>query len=461
MNGIFTASVYRKDSFDVVICGSGPAGFAAAVQASREGLRVALLEQDGCFGGNMTSGGVCHLLGGRRWDASTRHMVRETGGFFDELTDTLIASGKAVDPDKIDAEHNNPFGWYPRMAAGVACDLEALKLQLDRIVRAEKIKPFLFTTAIGVEKENGRITALYASDRQGIRSFTAETFVDASGDAQIAYLADCPFFKGRDEDHLMTPATLIAHIDNVDMEEYVAYQNAHQSPKLIEIISDLREKGIWTFPFEIFISIELNNADVCMLNTVRQVGVDGTDAASLTNGMIEGRETTDALLTIMRQYFPGFQNARLRTTFSRIGIRESRRIDGRAYVTLQDAETGKEYPDQVIRTTYNFDLPDPKRPSFDPMLGSVENPNTVRKYIGITAPYGCLLPKGIDNLVVCGRCISVSREILGPMRVTGPAMLGGQAAGFAASIAHREKISVAEVDGKTIREKMKCVGCII
>ena len=87
--------------------------------------------------------------------------------------------------------------------------------------------------------------------------------------------------------------------------------------------------------------------------------------------------------------------------------------------------------------------------------------NTVRKYIGITAPYGCLLPKGIDNLVVCGRCISVSREILGPMRVTGPAMLGGQAAGFAASIAHREKISVAEVDGKTIREKMKCVGCII
>ena len=360
MNGIFTAPVYRKDSFDVVICGSGPAGFAAAVQASREGLRVALLEQDGCFGGNMTSGGVCHLLGGRRWDASTRHMVRETGGFFDELTDILIASGKAVDPDKIDAEHNNPFGWYPRMAAGVACDLEALKLQLDRIVRAEKISSFLFTTAIGVEKENGRITALYASDRQGIRSFTAETFVDASGDAQIAYLADCPFFKGRDEDHLMTPATLIAHIDNVDMEEYVAYQNAHQSPKLIEIISDLREKGIWTFPFEIFISIELNNADVCMLNTVRQVGIDGTDAASLTNGMIEGRETTDALLTIMRQYFPGFQNARLRTTFSRIGIRESRRIDGRAYVTLQDAETGKEYPDQVIRTTYNFDLPDPK-----------------------------------------------------------------------------------------------------
>lgn len=461
MSGMFTAPVQRQDNFDVVICGSGPAGFAAAVQASREGLRVALLEQDGCFGGNMTSGGVCHLLGGRRWDVSARHMVREVGGFFDELTDALIASGKAVDPDTIDAEHNNPFGWYPRMAAGVACDPEALKLQLDRIVRTENITPFLFTTVLGVEKENGCITSLYASDRQGIRSFTAETIIDATGDAQIAYFAGCPFFKGRDEDHLMTPATLIAHIDHVDMDEYVAYQNAHQSPKLIEIINDLRGKGIWTFPFEIFISIELNDTDVCLLNTVRQVGVDGTDAASLTDGMIEGRETTDALMAIMREYFPGFRNARLRTTASRIGIRESRRIDGRAYVTLQDAEQGREYPDQVIRTTYNFDLPDPKRPSFDPMLGSVEKPNTVRKHIGITAPYGCLLPKGINNLVVCGRCISVSREILGPMRVTGPAMLGGQAAGFAASIAHKEKILAAEVDGRTIREKLKCAGCII
>ena len=324
MNKIFTSNVQRQNFFDVVICGSGPSGFAAAVQASREGLRVALLEQDGCFGGNMTTGGVCHLLGGRRWNASTKRMVREVGGFFDELTDTLIASGKAVDPDSIDAEHNNPFGWYPRMAAGVACDVEALKLELDRYVRAEKITPYLFTTVIDVEKENNCITSVYACDCQGIRSFSAKTFIDATGDAQIAYLAGCPFFKGRDEDHLMTPATLIAHIDHVNMEEYVAYQNLHQSPKLIEIINDLREKGIWTFPFEIFISIELNDPDVCLLNTVRQVGIDGTDASSLTDGMIEGRETTDALMTIMRQYFPGFQNARLRTTSSRIGKKLNR-----------------------------------------------------------------------------------------------------------------------------------------
>lgn len=457
----FTVNVDRTDSFDVVVCGSGPAGISAAVQAAREGLKVALIEQDGCFGGNMTSGGVCHLLGGRRWDENSKKMIRETGGFFDELTDALIAEGNAVDPDSVDVYSNNPFGWYPRMAAGVPCDVEALKLKLDRIVRENGIVPYLFTVIIGADVENRKIMSVYAADRGGIRAFTAKTFIDATGDAQLSVLAGCECRKGREEDQLMTPATLIAHIDHVDMDAYVAYQNEHQSPKLIEIINDLREKGIWKFPFEIFISIELNEKDVCMLNTVRQVGVDGTEPGSLTSSMLEGRETTEELLKIMRQYFPGFANARLRFTASRIGIRESRRIAGRAYVTLQDAENGREYPDQVIRTTYNFDLPDPKRPSFDPMLGSVEKPNAVRKHIGINAPYGCMLPEAVDNLVVCGRCISVSREVLGPMRVTGPAMLGGQAAGFAAALSCQEGIPAAEVDGRKIHQKMKDAGCIV
>ena len=176
----------------------------------------------------------------------------------------------------------------------------------------------------------------------------------------------------------MTPATLIMHVDNVDMEKYVAYQNLHSQPKLINIINDLRSKGIWDFPFEIFIAIQLNNKDVFMVNTVRQIGVDGTDAYSLTNAMIEGRALSQRLLKIMRAHFPGFENARIRFTANTIGIRETRRINGRTMTTLSDALKGKRYKDEVLKTTYNFDLPDPKRPSYDPMLGSVENPNVVR-----------------------------------------------------------------------------------
>lgn len=459
----FSTEIERIDSFDVVVCGSGPSGIAAALQASRQGLKVAIIDQNGCFGGTMTSGAVCHLLGGRRWDEPSRSMVREVGGIFDEITDSLIAKGMAIDPSTIDVD-NNPFGWYPRMAAGIPCDIEALKLELDTLIRNNGITPYLFTSIVAVQKDeedSSLIKYVLAHDQSGFRAFEAKTIIDSTGDAQIAYLAGCPVRKGREEDNLMTPATLIMHVDNVDMKKYVAYQNKHHQPKLIDIINHLKEKDIWKFPFEIFIAIELNDEDVCMVNTIRQVGVDGTDSQSITDAMIEGRRESNELLKIMRQYFPGFENARLRFTAPKIGVRETRRISGRANVTLSDALEGRRYEDEVLKTTYNFDLPDPKRPSFDPMLGSVDNPNAMRMHVGIYAPYGVMLPKTVDNLIVCGRCVSVEREVLGPMRITGPAMMGGQAAGIAAALAKKYGIHVCAIDGREVKKTLIQAGCLI
>lgn len=454
------AGVERVEKYDVVVCGAGPSGVAAAIQAARGGLSVAIIERHGCFGGNMTSGAVCHLLGGRRWDDKNCQMVREVGGIFDEITDRLILEGSAVDPDHIDV-NNNPYGWYPRMAAGIPCDIEALKYLLDKMIIENGVSPYLFTNLVDVYVESNILERIIAHDQSGFIVFEAETFIDATGDAQLTHLCGCPTIKGRNEDHLMTPATLIMHVDNVDMEKYVAYQNLHFQPKLINIINDLRSKGIWDFPFEIFIAVQLNDKDVSMVNTVRQIGVDGTDAYSLTNAMIEGRALSQRLLKIMRAHFPGFENARIRFTANTIGIRETRRIDGRTVTTLSDALKGKRYEDEVLKTTYNFDLPDPKRPSYDPMLGSVENPNVVREHVAIYAPYTALLPRGVDNIVVCGRCVSVEREVLGPMRVSGPAMLSGQAAGVASIIANKKQQTVAQVDGSVIKEKLVSMKCII
>ena len=453
----FSSDVYAVDTYDLVVCGGGASGICAAVTASRLGLSVALIERSGTLGGTMTGGGVCHLLGGRRWDNEKHKMIREVGGLFDEITDELIRRGKAIDPDNINVDYN-PHGWYPRMGAGVPCDIEALKLYLDELILKENINLFFFTTVIGTDVADKKIVRIFASDQRGIRAFEAKSFVDATGDAQIAYLSSAPTLKGRDGDHLMTPATLIAHIDNVDIDEYVSYQNEHQSPKLVEIINDLKEKGIWKFPFEILLSIALNDKDVCMLNTERLIKVDGTDPGSLSASMVEGRKENAELIELLRKYFPGFRNARLRWTAERVGIRESRRIDGRAYVTLEDAENGREYDDAVIRTTYNFDLPDPLRPSFDPMLGSVNHPDTRRRHTSIYAPYGVMLPKNIDNIIVSGRCISVCREVLGPMRVTGPVMMAGQAAGIACAIAKEENTDLSLLDGRKVTLKLRAMG---
>lgn len=455
------AEARRTDRFDVVVMGAGPAGIAAAVDASRRGLSVAIVERSGCFGGNMTDAAVCQLLGGRRWDEREGRMVREVGGLFDEITDALIEEGDAIDPDTVDVHNYNPYGWYPRMAAGIPCDIEALKRKLDNVILGNGITPFLFTTLVGSEVENGKVVSAVCHDASGFRRFEAGTFIDATGDAELSYLSGCPVEKGREGDHLTTPATLIMHVDRVDLKEYVAYQNEHQQPKLIDIINRLREEGIWKFPYEIFIAIKLNEDDVCMVNTVRQIKIDGTDAGSLTDAMLDGRRQSKELLDIMRAYFPGFQNARMRFTANRIGIRESRRIVGRARTTYSDALDGRRYEDEVLRTTYNFDLPDPERPSFDPLLGSVSNPDATRKHIAIYAPYPVLLPQGVDNLLAVGRCISVDREVLGPMRVTGPSMLSGEAAGIAASLAKWKGISVSEIDGREVKAGLIEAGCLI
>lgn len=164
----------------------------------------------------------------------------------------------------------------------------------------------------------------------------------------------------------------------------------------------------------------------------------------------------------MRKYFPGFENARMRRIFDRMGVCESRRILAREMITLESALEGRHYADCVASTTYNFDLPDPKRPSYDPMMGDVKKPNAVRKHTRIEIPYGALLPQGVDNLITAGRCLGAEREVMGACRVMGPCSGMGQAAGYAAALAMESGV-FDQADTDELRKKLKengCIGCV-
>lgn len=450
---IYKTQVNEGRHYDIIVCGGGMTGFSAAVIAARCGLKTAIIERWGCLGGVATSCGVNHLLGGRKYDEKTGKMVRKVGGLFDELTDRLISIGGAIDPDTIDI-YNNPHGWYPRMAAGIPFDAEQLKILMDEMCAEENIDIYYFTSIIDVIAEDREIKSLVLYNKSGLFYLTANKFIDCTGDGDVAYKSGCAMVKGRDEDGLMTPATLIMHVDNVDREKYLKYQNTHQSPKLVEIINDLREKGIWKFPYNIFIAIQLNDPDVFMINTMRMIGIDGTKGSSLSEGIIQGRKESMQLFSIIKQYFPGFENARVRRIFDTIGIRETRRIIGKYTVTLEDALTGKKFDDCIACTTYNFDLPDPIKPSYDPMLGNAANPSVHREHDTIQIPYRSLIPTPISNLIAAGRCISLSREVLGAARVMGPCMMMGQAAGLAAVIAVNENKSFDEIDVSLLRKKL-------
>ncbi|HML48721.1 MAG TPA: FAD-dependent oxidoreductase [Clostridia bacterium] len=452
-------SITRTDRYDLVVCGGGPAGFACAVSAARKGLKVALVERSGCLGGTATGVGINQLLGGRKLNEASKQHVRVVGGLFDELTDRLIAQGDAVEPNTIPLDFN-PHGWYPRMASGIVFDENAMKIALDDLCEAAGVRVYYNTVLTGAEKEGARIAAAIVWNKDGFIRLRADSFADCTGDADLACFSGCACDKGRDGDNLMTPCSVEMHLEHVDAHALVSYQNEHSSPKLVEIIRELKEKGVWTFPHEMFVTVRLVPTDVFLVNVVCLYGVDGTSEASVSRALADGRRECLKLFHVARAHFPGFENARIRKIGDVLGVRETRRIHGRYTVTVEDALSGRRYDDCIAATTYNFDLLDPVKHNYDPMMGDTRNPNANRKHVVIRIPYRSLLPISTENLIVAGRCVSTDREVLGPVRIMGPCMMMGQAAGTAAALSRKHNGNFGLVDASTLRETLWADGVI-
>ena len=436
--------ITRTDKYDLLVCGGGVAGFSAAVAAARKGLKVALVERSGILGGTATQAGINQLLGGRKLDAKGEH-VRVVGGIFDELTDSLINEGQAIEPNTVDPNFN-PFGWYPRMASGISCNENALKIKFDDLCRDAKVRVYYNTVAVDVDFENERLNAVIVFNKDGFVRIEAKSFADCTGDADIVDMCGLPCDKGREEDGLMTPCSTEMHVENVDGDELVRYQNEHQSPKLVEIIERLKNEAKWPFSAEIFVTVRLVEDDVFLINTIRQSCIDGTDEEAVSRALADGRRDCVTLFNIMKEHFPGFKNSRIRKIADSLGVRETRRIRGLYTVTVEDALSGRKYDDTVAATTYNFDLPDPIKVSYDPMMGDAKKPHAERKYIVIRLPYRSLIPVGARNLITAGRSVSVDRAVLGAARIIAPAMMTGQAAGTAAALSKDGDFTSVDVD---------------
>lgn len=437
-----------REPYDVVVCGGGPSGIPAALAARRAGRKVLLIEGAGQLGGTGTSSGVSHLLGARTQDTKEECVA----GIFREMTQELIRRGDAVDPLTIPDEPYSPYGWVKGLTEGVPFDPIAMASLLDEKMLEAGVDVLYFTQFVDAVVEDGRITHVIAFNKSGLFAVPARAVVDATGDGDVAARSGCDMVKGRAEDGLMTPASLIFHVDGVDEAQAKEYISGRQSPRFRELIQELREKGEWTFPYEIFISVRLYDPGTMMINTTRICDVDGTDGLSVSRGMMQGRREMNELMRLMRTYFPGFANARIRTVAPALGVRETRRIVGEYVYTVQDLVDAVDFPDTIAFSGYGWDLPDPKRPSHQPMHGVKRK----RNYTPI--PYRVLVPKPVDNLICPGRAISVERDVLGPLREQGPCYGMGHAAGVAAAIVCGEQIPFRRVDIGGLRDELRRQG---
>lgn len=447
---LYTRNIEKEVKFDVAVIGGGFSGFAAAYSAAREGARVVLVEREAALGGVGTKGLVNQLLGIRtRYEGEYRTCIK---GLCAELEERILKDGEGIDFKKYDF-NLSPIGWKPSLGLGFVFDNEYMRLTLERMLVEVGVEILYYTDVIDAIKEDNTLKSVVVHNKSGLSLISAELFVDASGDGDIYTLCGEDFDFGDSEGGLAA-ASLEMHVENVDSEELFDYMKTTGDVRFKDLIAPLIKEGKWDYDYEIFISVLLTRPGVYMINTIRQVGIDGTNAESITKGTIDGREENYRLLETMRAHFPGFKNATVRQIASSIGIRETRRLKGVYTLTVDDVIESNRFEDSIAVSGYGWDMPNPKKPSDQPY-------QVIERRTRFTEiPYRTLLPKNTENLIVVGRCISVEREVLGVVRVMGPCIAMGEAAGIAAAMANERGVGFAQIDVDILKERIKARGGI-
>lgn len=447
----FVANARTLDEVDVLVCGGGPAGIGAAIAAARRGARTMLVEQQGCLGGVATNVLVGVWLGSYSSDGA----YPVIGGVFTELVERLAAEGAAMPPAKTPVDGGRHIGyanWHKRV---VPFEFEPCKRIGEQMAVEAGVRPRYFTTVLGPHLSAQHIDGAFVHSKSGLEFIGATTVIDATGDADIAFRAGCPIEVGRSEDGLMSPATTIFVVEDVDSAAFEAYCRDTGDIRLRNVIARIKAREPWPFPFEIMICCETLKRGRFFINTLRQTGLDGTNADDLTRGMIQGRQQAAQLLNLLQRYVPGFAQARLVQTSPVLGIRDTRRIVGDHRISVADAVEGRRHTDTIALSGYQWDMADPKQPSYQRMEGQ----GMALPYVEI--PYRSLLPQGVDNLIVAGRCLSAAWDALGIVRIMPACFAMGEAAGTAAALAARDGRPFRQVDIAELRASLVAQGTIL
>ncbi|MCC7490987.1 MAG: FAD-dependent oxidoreductase [Fimbriimonadaceae bacterium] len=400
---------------EVVVVGGGPGGLGAALGAAQAGAQVLLVERYGFLGGMATAGGVNPFmpnhLDGRRLDS----------GAFATWCDALAALGGLL-PD------------------GRTFNPEVAKLAAEQICLEAGVE-LLYHASFDVPQMIGeRIDALLFHSKSGPVAVRGAMLVDCTGDADLAARAGCPCEYGREADGLTQPMTAnfdVAGVDTARMPNRGALNELYLAAKEAGRLRCPRENCLW------FKAVEPGRIH---FNTTRVVCHDATDVRSLSAAEMESRRQILDYLRWLRAEVPGFEECWLVSIGMHIGVRESRRVRGLAYLTRAEVEAYAKFADGICRCNYPIDIHNP--------LGAGTELVHFPPGEWYEIPYGCLVPQRVDNLLVGGRPISVDHAVHSSMRVMPPACTVGQAAGAAAALALRANCPPAALDGRAVKAEL-------
>jgi FAD dependent oxidoreductase len=414
-----TLPVYGE--FDVVVIGGGPAGLAASVSAAKHGARTLLVERYGFLGGMGTAGGVTNFAGlyGRR-DGEMRQVVH---GVVDDLLARIDALGGLNAPQD---------GMQGRIRVR-SYDVSAYKCAADQMLLAAGVQLLFHAWAASVVMHDKQITALVVETKSGRQAIRAHAFIDCSGDADVAKFAGVPFELGDGHGSGLFPTTMF-RVGHVDAGPALAAVGEFKAINTLMAEAQARHPGRYVFPREGAILRPQKNpaewrANVTQIRNAQGTAMDATDATQLSDGELEGRRQIAEYFLFLRAEVPGFAHADIVDIAAQIGIRETRRIEGLYALSGEDILSSARFDDAIGINAWPMELHadgriDWKFPrNVDAAQGAAYN----------QLPWRMLVPQTIDNLLVAGRCASMTHEGQSAARASGGCFVMGQAAGTAAS----------------------------
>ena len=420
----------RKTNYDVIIVGGGFTGTAAAIAAARGGAKTLILEQSGALGGAAVN---CLINPFMSWWTNIdteggKERFYLSRGIFKEICDKLASAG---------ALHGNTF------------HEEYLKLILDGMVKEEGVNVLFHATLCGVEKDGDTLKSVAVITKSGKITFTAHTFIDCTGDADLAVMAGCPYHLGR-EDGLCQPMTLCFRVANVDEE---LFWSRGSLQKMQEIYSRWQQEGKTSNPRENILVFKTLVKGVIHFNTTRVIKLDPVDPFDVTDAEIEARKQMLEVFTMLKEELEAFKDAQLLTSGAWIGARESRMIDGEHLLTENELKDCTRFPDAIAAGNYDIDIHSP------------DGSGTSHYYFPdgqyYTIPYRSLIPKNADNLLVAGRCISSTHEAQASYRIMPIVCCLGEAAGVAAAECVKNNCGTRQADINEIQKTLTDSGAFI
>ncbi|MCF8565580.1 FAD-dependent oxidoreductase [Alicyclobacillus tolerans] len=437
-------------TYDVVVTGAGITGVVAAIREAREGAKTLLLEASGVLGGLVTGGRL------------TKPTGLINGGVFHELIQRC-AGYKGAD----NRTRESYWGAYTG-----AFDAEVMQRVVIEAIEEAGVEVLLRAQVVQTMKEGGHLRGLQIQTKSGSKLVLAKVFIDASGDGDVAALAGVQFMLGRKTDGLTQPITSYFRVLNVDIprlvedcrehrddmwelvvpetggsrnEDYVMVFFATGFTKRIE---QAKNEGFpWIVPKDHMtlkaglIPGELN------INVTRFHG-NGLDDRTLSKAEIEIRKQAYCAFDFLKQYVKGFENAIFLEVAPKLGIRETRRIQGHYVLTEADVRGEARFEDAIGLCNSPVDIHEPG--------GERAIMESVGSGYGI--PYRCLVPEGVRGLLVAGRCISVDEVAYGSTRNVPACAMTGEAAAFAAAYCSKHGVDPLQVDVNEVQKSLRDGG---